>query len=51
MISLFNKLAQFLDNNLDGDMVTMTFSSDQYKLLEKLKMLAISFYQPSLDDS
>lgn len=32
MISLLNKLARFLYNNLD-DMVTMTFSSDQYKLL------------------
>lgn len=46
MITSFKKPAQFLDNNLDGDTVTRSFSIDQYKLLEKFKKLAISFYRP-----
>lgn len=48
MITSFNKPAQILKNNMDGDMVMRTFSIDQYNLFEKLKMLAISFYPPSL---
>lgn len=49
LVTTFNKPAPYLDNNLDDDTVMETFSTDQYKMLGKIKTSAISFNQPSRD--